>query len=100
MANSAEGRDWWPVEVIATGEVGWVAGELLAAAVQDDVGLDTLPATPPGSVELVDARTGRPVRTLGPFAGASQRGTCTADWMEADGAVLYRCYGEASVWCR
>ena len=31
-ANSAEGRDWWPVEVIATGEVGWVAGELLTPA--------------------------------------------------------------------
>jgi hypothetical protein len=29
-AVSNEGRDWWPVEVIATGEVGWVAAELLA----------------------------------------------------------------------
>lgn len=36
-----------------------------------------------------------------PFAGASQRGTCSADWMQDDGgALLYRCYGEASVWCR
>jgi hypothetical protein len=32
VANSAEGRDWWPVEVIATGEIGWVAGELLVPA--------------------------------------------------------------------
>jgi hypothetical protein len=34
------------------------------------------------------------------FAGASQRGTCKSDWMQNDGALLYRCYGEASVWCR
>ena len=35
-----------------------------------------------------------------PFAGASQRGTCSAEWMQAEEGVLYRCYGEASVWCR
>jgi len=35
-----------------------------------------------------------------PFAGASQRGTCSAEWMQAEGGLLYRCYGEASVWCR
>jgi hypothetical protein len=36
-----------------------------------------------------------------PFAGASQRGTCTTEWMQDDsGGLLYRCYGEASVWCR
>ena len=37
-----------------------------------------------------------------PFAGASQRGTCKAEWMQAPGGggLLYRCYGEASVWCR
>ncbi len=35
------------------------------------------------------------------FAGASQRGTCSAEWMQADdGGLVYRCYGEASVWCR
>ncbi len=34
------------------------------------------------------------------FAGASQRGTCKAEWMQSDGELLYRCYGEASVWCR
>ncbi len=34
------------------------------------------------------------------FAGASQRGTCSAEWMQHDGSLLYRCYGEASVWCR
>jgi hypothetical protein len=35
------------------------------------------------------------------FAGASQRGTCSADWTQSDdGAILYRCYGEAAVWCR
>jgi len=34
------------------------------------------------------------------FAGASQRGTCSADWMQADdGGLIYRCRGEASVWC-
>jgi len=37
-----------------------------------------------------------------PFAGASQRGTCNAEWMQdqGGGGLLYRCYGEASVWCR
>ena len=34
------------------------------------------------------------------FAGASQRGTCSAEWMQHEGSVLYRCRGEASVWCR
>ena len=34
------------------------------------------------------------------FAGASQRGTCSAEWMQYEGSLLYRCYGEASVWCR
>jgi hypothetical protein len=36
-----------------------------------------------------------------PFAGSSQRGTCSAEWTQgAGGDLLYRCYGEASVWCR
>src|SRR5262249_54193803 len=35
-----------------------------------------------------------------PFAGASQRGTCSSEWMQHEGGLLYRCYGEASVWCR
>jgi hypothetical protein len=31
----------------------------------------------------------------------SQRGTCKWEWMQdGDGSLLYRCYGEASVWCR
>jgi hypothetical protein len=34
------------------------------------------------------------------FAGASQRGTCSSEWMQSDGGLVYRCYGEASVWCR
>jgi hypothetical protein len=35
-----------------------------------------------------------------PFRG-SQRGSCTWDWMQdTDGYMLYRCYGEAAVWCR
>ncbi len=36
-----------------------------------------------------------------PFAGASQRGTCSAGWMQdGAGGILYRCQGEAAVWCR
>jgi hypothetical protein len=36
-----------------------------------------------------------------PFAGASQRGTCSSEWsQDEDGGMMYRCYGEASVWCR
>jgi len=35
------------------------------------------------------------------FAGASQRGTCSAEWsQDEDGSMMYRCSGEASVWCR
>lgn len=35
------------------------------------------------------------------FAGGNQRGTCSAEWMQDDdGSMLYRCYGEAAVWCR
>ena len=36
-----------------------------------------------------------------PFRGGVQRGTCQVQWNQdaADG-MLYRCYGEASVWCR
>ena len=36
-----------------------------------------------------------------PFRGAAERGTCSAQWMQDEnGSVLYRCQGEASVWCR
>ena len=36
-----------------------------------------------------------------PFAGANQRGTCSASWMQdGAGGILYRCQGEAAVWCR
>jgi hypothetical protein len=35
------------------------------------------------------------------FAGGGQRGSCNAQWMQGDdGALMYRCYGDASVWCR
>jgi hypothetical protein len=34
------------------------------------------------------------------FAGASQRGTCSSEFTQFEGYVFYRCYGEASVWCR
>ena len=35
------------------------------------------------------------------FRGAAQRGTCSAEWMQdEEGSLLYRCRGEASVWCR
>ncbi|HWP65652.1 MAG TPA: hypothetical protein VNO26_07055 [Candidatus Limnocylindria bacterium] len=35
------------------------------------------------------------------FAGGGQRGSCSTQWQQ-DGtsALMYRCYGEASVWCR
>ena len=36
-----------------------------------------------------------------PFRGAAQRGTCSAEWTQDEyGSLLYRCSGEASVWCR
>jgi hypothetical protein len=35
------------------------------------------------------------------FTGGGQRGSCTSQFMQDDdGVMMYRCYGEASVWCR
>ena len=35
-----------------------------------------------------------------PFVGGGQRGSCSSQWtQDANGDVLYRCYGETSVWC-
>jgi hypothetical protein len=35
------------------------------------------------------------------FAGGGQRGSCTSEFQQDDtGSMMYRCYGEASVWCR
>ena len=35
------------------------------------------------------------------FRGGVQRGTCQPRWTQDDsGALLYRCYAEAAVWCR
>jgi hypothetical protein len=36
-----------------------------------------------------------------PFRGGVQRGTCKVDWTQDDyGGMIYRCYGEAAMWCR
>jgi hypothetical protein len=36
-----------------------------------------------------------------PFRGGVQRGTCQIEWdQDEDGGMLYRCYGEAAIWCR
>jgi len=35
-----------------------------------------------------------------PFEGGGQRGSCSAQWaQDTNGNLMYRCYGEASVWC-
>jgi hypothetical protein len=35
------------------------------------------------------------------FRGGGQRGTCQVEWTQDDyGEMLYRCHGEAAVWCR
>ena len=57
------------------------------------------------AIEIAASYSARACLTTGgvprPFAGASQRGTCSAEWMQdGSGGLLYRCYGEASVWCR
>ena len=57
------------------------------------------------AIDLAASYSSQACLTVGgvpsPFAGASQRGTCSAQWMQdEDGNLLYRCYGEASVWCR
>jgi len=34
------------------------------------------------------------------FVGGGQRGSCRWQWMQDGyGNMMYRCYGEASVWC-
>jgi hypothetical protein len=39
---------------------------------------------------------GRPRPTTG-----QQRGSCKTEWMQDEGgSMLYRCYGEAAIWCR
>jgi hypothetical protein len=59
--------------------------------------LPTLAPAPGNSAQACAIAGGLPR----PFAGASQRGTCKAEWMQdSSGGLLYRCYGEASVWCR
>src|SRR5262245_2273622 len=36
-----------------------------------------------------------------PFRGSTERGTCRAEWQQdGNGGVMYRCSGEAYVWCR
>lgn len=36
-----------------------------------------------------------------PFRDGVQRGTCQLQWdQDAAGGMLYRCYGEATTWCR
>ena len=35
------------------------------------------------------------------FRGGGQRGTCQVDWTQDDyGDMLFRCTGDAAVWCR
>ena|SRR5215831_18503695 len=35
-----------------------------------------------------------------PFAGGMQQGSCSSQWtQDADGNVLWRCYGESAIWC-
>lgn len=36
-----------------------------------------------------------------PPMGGGRRGTCRVEWMQdGGGGLLYRCYGEAALWCR
>jgi hypothetical protein len=36
-----------------------------------------------------------------PFQGGVQRGTCQVQWaQDGAGGMLYRCSGEAAIWCR
>ena len=36
-----------------------------------------------------------------PLTGGGQRGVCSSEWIQdAEGGVLWRCYGEAAIWCR
>lgn len=35
-----------------------------------------------------------------PFAGGGLRGSCSSQWtQDGYGNLMYRCYGETSVWC-
>jgi len=73
------------------GDTGWVHGskrECCAAAIEIAASYSALACTNAGGVPA-------------PFRGTAQRGTCSADWMQDESyRLLYRCIGEASVWCR
>jgi len=48
------------------------------------------------SEEACVSAGGRP----SPFEGGAQRGSCSSQLAQAgDGRTMYRCYGEAAVWC-
>jgi hypothetical protein len=57
------------------------------------------------AIEIAASYSASACATVGglpaPFRGAAQRGTCSAQWtQDENGTLLYRCSGEASVWCR
>jgi hypothetical protein len=36
-----------------------------------------------------------------PLTGGGRRGSCSSEWIQdSEGGILWRCYGEASIWCR
>ena len=82
-ADAAEYRGW--------GDTGWVFAsrrECCNSAIAIATGY---------SAEACITSGGRP----SPFRGGVQRGTCQIEWSQDDsGGLLYRCYGEAAVWCR
>lgn len=72
------------------GDTGWTWGS------KRDCCIDAIGIAQSYSAQACVESGGRPRPTTG-----QQRGTCQAEWMQdGEGNMLYRCYGEAAVWCR
>jgi hypothetical protein len=72
------------------GDTGWVY------ASKRDCCLGAIAIAQDYSAQACVDSGGRPRPTTG-----QQRGNCQAEWMQdPDGNMLFRCYGEAAVWCR
>ena len=77
-------------EYPAWGDTGWIYGSKWQCCNQ------AIAIASQYSEQACSTSGGRP----SPFEGEAQRGSCSWQWtQDADGNVLNRCTGEASVWC-
>ena len=72
------------------GDTGWVYEN------KRDCCNDAIAIASQYSEQACTTSGGRP----SPFVGGGQRGSCSSQWeQDGNGNMMYRCYGETSVWC-